>query len=89
MINLENINFRIICTFVKVRRNNKKSQQEHRNAQQCALIKFFFLAILEVASHADILRGSSRVPAPQSGTVTNPRTSAWEAILEAKATITP
>ena len=27
-------------------------------------MKLFFLAILEVASHADVLSGSSRVPAP-------------------------
>ena len=33
-----------------------------------------------VASHADVLRGSSHVPAPQTGTRDEPlRTSAWEA----------
>ena len=41
-------------------------------------------AIPFVASHADVIRGSSRVPAPlgtQSGTRDEPlRTSAWEAI---------
>ena len=31
--------------------------------------------LFEVASHADVLRGSSRVPAPL-------RTSTWEAIFE-------
>ena len=56
--NLENVNFQIICTFIKVGHNNKKSQQEHRNVPQCALIKFFFLAKLEVAYHADVLSGA-------------------------------
>ena len=37
----------------------------------------------EVASRADVLRGSSRVPAPRAGTRDEPlRTSAWEANKE-------
>ena len=36
---------------------------------------------MSIASHADVLRGSSRVPAPRgAGTLDEPlRTSAWEA----------
>ena len=44
-----------------------------------SLINCFALFCVVLASQADVLRGSSRIPAPQER-VTNPlRTSAWEA----------
>ena len=42
----------------------------------------------KVASHADVLRGSSRVPAPRTGMRDEPlRTSAWEAACNVDQTV--
>ena len=42
----------------------------------------------EVASHADVLRGSSRVPAARTGMRDEPlRTSAWEATCNVDETV--
>ena len=55
------------------------------------MLKFAFflfdreILVVRVASHADVLRGSSRVPAPRgAGTRDEPlRMSAWEAMVRA------
>ena len=57
-----------------------------------ATMSQLYFALTIVASHADVLRGSSRVPAPRNqvsceGTRDEPlRTSAWEAITIVVAT---